>query len=323
MLVTGATGFVGRALCRHLRTGWKVRALVRPSAAALGVEDVEVLQRDSLAGVSGDDAAFLDVDAVVHLAGRAHAPGMSAAEREAVFSADARATESLAEAAARAGVRRLVFVSTAKVLGEESRDGEAFTHDSLPAPGDEYARYKLAAEDSVRDCAEKLGMEWVIVRPVLVYGEGVKGNLAALLRWLDAGYPLPFGGLKNRRSLIALEDLNDLLACCIDHPAAAGQRLLASGNEAISTAAICSSLAEGLGRPARIVPLPSAFWTLVRMLPFTAKKASRLAGSFLVDNARTRALTGWSPRTPVREGLVALGRFHRAETGSGARRDLE
>lgn len=308
VLVTGASGFLGRALCRDLvNKGFQVRATVR-TRPANPIACAETIQLESPAALEQDVLFFQNVECFIHLAGHAHAPGMNASEQEKVFAADLEMTKSLVSRSAEAGVRRFIFVSTSKVLGEASQPGAPFSNDSPPAPSEPYARYKLLAEEAVREQAERHGMEWVVVRPVLVVGEGVKGNLASLLRWMDRGLPLPLGGLRNARSLIALDDLNALLVGCIDSPGAVGRRLLAAGNEVISTTALCRALAEGLDRPARLVTLPAWLWHTLRALPRLSAKAERLAGSFHVDNTQTKALTGWQPQVSIHDALVRAAR---------------
>lgn len=306
ILVTGATGFVGRALCRRLVE--EGRSVVCVSRRAGTVSGLNAEKIESLGDVPAGHPLFANVDAVVHLAGHAHAPGMNAGEQECVFASDAAMTARFAKAAAQSGVRRFVFVSTAKVFGETSGRGESFTHSSVPAPQEPYARYKLKAEDGVRDCAEANGMEWVVVRPVLVYGSGVKGNLATLLAWIARGQPLPLAGIGNQRSLLALDDLVDLLRICISSPATHGQRLAAAGDDTLSTEDICHALADGAGCPARLLRLPDRVWRILHALPYTAGKVDRLTGSFVVDNHRTRELTDWAPRSATYDGLVEMAR---------------
>lgn len=306
LLVTGANGFIGSALSRALAArGMNVTALMRrPPSSSFAGETVVLSSYEALA-----PRHLQGHEAVIHLAGHAHAPGMRAAERERLFTEDVRLARLVAERAASAGVSRFVFVSTIKVLGEHS-GSRPFDHRSAPAPADAYARARLAGEQAVREVAEAAGMAWVVVRPVLVVGEGARGNLDALLRWLSAGRPLPFAGMNNRRSLIGLEDLCELLACCAVHPDAAGRIFIASGDEAVSTTDICVALAEGLGVRPRLFRVPRWLCSMARAFPPTRGLEQRLAGSLQADNTETRRLLGWQPRMRARDCLFRLAAWY-------------
>lgn len=210
----------------------------------------------------------------------------------------------LAWQAAEAGVRRFVFVSSIKVNGEHSQPGQPFTADQTPAPGDPYGVSKMEAEQGLRVLARETGMEVVIIRPPLVYGPGVKANFLAMMRWLQRGVPLPLGGVtENRRSLVFLDNLIDLIVTCIDHPAAANQTFLVSDDEDLSTAALLRRMAAALGRPARLIPVPAGLITLGARLIGRPGIAQRLCGSLQVDIGKTKSLLGWVPPVSVDEGL--------------------
>lgn len=308
IFVTGANGFIGSALCRFLAAqGAKVTALMRrPPAQALpeGVEAMLLPSYDAL-----EPRHLQGHEAVIHLAGHAHAAHMNPAQRGRAFAEDVRLARLAAGCAATAGAKRFVFVSTIKVLGEQS-GALPFDHRSIPAPADAYARARLAGEQAVREVAEAAGMEWIVVRPVLVVGEGARGNLDALLRWISAGRPLPFAGMNNRRSLIGLEDLCELLACCAVHPDAAGRTFIASGDETVSTTDICVALAEGLGVRPRLFRVPRWLWSMARAFPPTRGLEQRLAGSLQADNTETRRLLGWQPRMRARDCLFRLAAWY-------------
>jgi len=210
----------------------------------------------------------------------------------------------LARQAAEAGVRRFVFVSSIKVNGEHSQPGHLFTADQIPAPDDPYGISKCEAEAGLRALSLETGMEVVIIRPPLVYGPGVKANFLAMMRWLQWGVPLPLGGLtENRRSLVFLDNLVDLIVICIDHPAAANQTFLVSDDEDLSTAALLRRMAAALGRPARLIPVPAGLITMGAKLISRPGIAQRLCESLQVDIGKTKALLGWSPPISVDEGL--------------------
>ena len=304
ILLTGASGFVGRAVLASLLQRRFVRvALRQPNAAGLpeGVEVVEISlspDQDWFEMLSG-------VFSVVHCAARVHVMIEGATDPLAEFRrVNVDGTLRLARQAAEAGVRRFVFVSSIKVNGEHSLPGRPFTADQTPAPGDPYGVSKCEAEAGLRALSEGTGMEVVIIRPPLVYGPGVKANFLAMMRWLQRGVPLPLGDVtENRRSLVFLDNLVDLIVTCIDHPVAANQTFLVSDDEDLSTAALLRRMAAALGRPARLVPVPAGLITFGAKLIGRPGIAQRLCGSLQVDIGKTKALLGWPPPISVDEGL--------------------
>ena len=303
VLVTGAAGFVGSHLAPTLRAaGWEVRAAVRHADAALpaGIEPVVL---GDLAALPDAGAALAGVDVVVHLAGRAHVVRETTADAEAAYRrGNVEATRHLAEQSLAAGVRRLVFLSSVKVNGERTLD-RPFTEADAPAPGDAYGRSKWAAEQVLHETAQESGLEVVVIRPPLVYGPGVKANFLRLLRLVERGVPLPLASVRNRRSLVSLWNLCDLVASCVAHPAAAGETFLVSDQHDLSTPALIRAIADAMGRPARLLPFPSsALWIAARMLG-RHDTAQRLIGSLQVDAGKATRLLGWAPRVSVEEGL--------------------
>jgi nucleoside-diphosphate-sugar epimerase len=250
-----------------------------------------------------DWARALDrVEAVVHLAARAHVLRDEVADPLAAYRAiNTAGTLHLARQAAQSGVRRFVFVSTVKVHGEASI--RPLSETMAPAPQGPYAISKHEAEIGLRDIAAQTGMEVVILRPPLVYGPGVKANFAALMRAVARGWPLPLGALDNRRSLVALDNLVDAILTCLEHPAAAQQTFLVSDGEDLSTTALLRRLGLALGRPARLVPVPAALLTVGATLLGRRAMAERLCGNLQVDITKARTLLGWSPPVRVDEGL--------------------
>ncbi|MEZ5628484.1 MAG: SDR family oxidoreductase [Rhodocyclaceae bacterium] len=300
ILVTGARGFVGQALCRHVRaSGHELIAIVRQGPAesdeiALGTLDAHTDWRHVLSGV----------DVVVHLAGRAHAVDAPGDDVDAVYhAANVVVTRNLAEQAREAGIQRFVFVSTIKVNGESTPPRCAFSADDSPAPEDAYGRSKLAAERYVASLCERSTMTYTVIRPPLVYGPGVKANFHSMMKWLCTGLPLPLGAIDNRRSLIGLENLVDLIMTAAQHPMAANQVFLAGDGEDLSTTELLRRVARALGRPARLLPMPAAWiFATARMLG-RQSLAARLCGSLQVDTAKARTLLGWQPPDTVDEGL--------------------
>jgi UDP-glucose 4-epimerase len=213
-------------------------------------------------------------------------------------------TANLALQASAAGVRRFIFVSSIKVNGEATQEGHPFCADDLPAPEDPYGISKHEAELALREIAGRTGMEVVIVRPPLIYGPGVKGNYAAMMRWLAKGLPLPLGSVvQNRRSMVALDNMVDLLLTCTYHPAAADQTFMVSDGEDLSTADFLRRLGQAMGKPARLLPVPVYLLRFGAGLIGKGNEAQRLLGSLQVDISKTRELLDWTPPISVDEGL--------------------
>lgn len=309
VLVTGASGFVGRALLARLlaEPSITVRAAVRgPAATASMPVGVECCEVGDLGPHTDWRAAVADVDLVLHCAARVHVLHEVAADPLAAFLAVNRdATLTLGRAAAAAGCRRLVFLSTVKVNGEVSQPGRPFRADDLPAPQDAYARSKLEAESGLQEVAAQTGMEVVIVRPPLVYGPGVKGNFLSMMRILRAGWPLPLGAVDNRRSLIAVDNLADLVLCCARHPAAAGQVFMAADGEDLSTTELLHRLGRALGRRPRLLPVPVGLLRTAAAMLGRSALAQRLCASLQVDAAPAGAQLGWSAPLAVDAALAA------------------
>ena len=301
ILVTGPDGFVGTALCRELlRRGHAVRgAQWRPAALPEGCESVVVGD----VGARTDWAAALrGVDRVVHLAACLSAEhGRAAALPDEFREVNVEGTRRLAAAAARAGVRRFVLMSTVKVNGEESET--AYGERDVPAPGDAYGRSKLEAELAVRDIGNNAGMETVVVRSPLVYGPGVKGNFLKLLKLARTGMPLPLGAVRNRRSLVYLGNLVDFLVRCLERPAAANETFMVSDGMDLSTAELLGGIRSALGMPPRLFPLPAFLLSMAASLVGKKALGSRLLGSLRVDGGKARNLLEWEPPFTVRQGL--------------------
>lgn len=304
VLVTGANGFVGCAVCAELvRRGYKVRGAVRSISRTSGLtcELVEVGEINSTTDWSG----MLDgVDVVIHLAARAHVMNDNASDPlDAFRKINVEGTLNFARQASEVGVRRFIFISSIKVNGENTQLGKPYTADDRPAPIDPYGISKHEAEDALRQIATETGMEVVIIRPSLVYGPGVKANFLNMMRWLNKGFPLPLGAINNKRSLVALDNLLDLIVTCIDHPHAANQTFLVSDGEDISTKELLKRMAAALGRPARLLPVPVDLLKMIATLLGKRAFYQRLCESLQVDISKTRDLLGWTPPMSVDEAL--------------------
>ena len=309
VLITGASGFIGRILCRVLAdAGHSVRAAVRSAAVLPGASDStvtgEINERTDWRG------ALAGIDAVVHLAARVHRLDDSADDAELYAQTNALGTRHLVQQAASSGVSRFVFLSTVKVNGE-STGSRPFRADDIPAPQDEYGRSKLAAEYSVHESAAS-GVMPVIVRAPLTYGPGVRANFLRLLEWVDRERPLPFAAIHNRRSLISVWNLCDLLRCTLEHPRAAGT-WLASDGEDLSTPDLIRGVARALQRRARLLPIPASVLILAGRMCGREAQLRRLCESLTIDASPARDLLGWSAPLSVESGLARTAAWYRTE----------
>lgn len=306
ILVTGATGFVGSALVKRLVMESAFGGVVAVSRR-LDVpwpEGVKRVQVSDLQPTTDWSVALRRVDAVVHCAARVHVMQDNASDPlQAYRHVNVGGTLHLARQAAAAGVRRFVFVSSIKVNGESTLPGVPFTADDAPAPLDPYGVSKMEAEQGLQEISVQTGMEVVIVRPPLVYGPEVKANFAAMMRWVAKGVPLPLGAIHNARSMVALDNLVDLLVTCLSHPAAAGQTFLVSDGQDVSTTSLLRRTAQAMGQQAVLLPVPAGLLQWVAALLGQRDVAQRLCGSLQADIGKTRQLLGWSPPLTLDQGL--------------------
>lgn len=302
-LVTGASGFVGSALCRSLlRKAHPVRAVVRSEAVSLaGIERTQVV---ALSGNSDCSNILAGVDTVFHLASRVHQMHDASTDSAALYrQANVDATLHLARQSAQAGVTRFVFVSTAKVHGEETAPGRPWTESDVPSPRDPYAQSKLDAEFQLRTLVAQIGMELVIVRPPLVYGPGAKANFAALERAVLRGLPLPLAAIHNKRSLVALGNLVDFLQLCGTHPAASGQTFLVSDGHDISTPDLVRAMAQAAGVASRLLWCPESLLRAGGALLGKGAVVARLCGNLQLNISKAQTQLGWRAPLSVVEGM--------------------
>lgn len=310
VLVTGASGFIGRAVCaRVAREGWTVRAALRKPQDL--PSDVESIVVGEVNGETDWGHALPDIESVVHLAARAHVLREKAADPLAEFrKINTEGTLNLARQAAAAGVGRFVYVSSIGVNGNQTF-ATPFTEVDELKPHDLYAVSKFEAEQGLHEIAANTGMELVIIRPPLVYGPGVKGNFARLVQWVRKGVPLPFGALQNRRSLLALDNLASFVALCADpakSPQAANEVFLISDGEDVSTAELIRRVARAYGRKAHLLPVPPAWMRFGARLLGKSAVADRLLGSLVIDSSKARQLLGWRPVVTMDEQLRKMAR---------------
>lgn len=311
VFLTGASGFVGSAILRRLvADGTPVTAAVRRGSAAPSPLVRSVLFQ-SFEQDNDWGGALTECDVVVHSAARVHVMNDTEADPLAAFRrVNVEGTLALARQAIAAGVKRFVFISSIKVNGEGTLPGRPYSANDTPLPQDPYGVSKLEAEMALQALARESGLEVVIVRPVLVYGPGVKANFLNMMRWLDRGIPLPFGAIHNRRSLVALENLVDLVVTCIGHEAAANQVFLVSDGEDLSTTELLRRMAKALGRPARLLPVPAGLLSAGAKALGKGSLSQRLCGSLQVDIKKTRDLLGWCPPVKVDTALQAAARHY-------------
>lgn len=312
ILVTGASGFIGKMLCnRLLLDGLRVRPAVRcyRHGDVLSTGCVPVVVGDLGTGTVWDNA-LEETDTVVHLAARVHVMNDLASDSLAEFrKVNVGGTLKLALQAANAGVNRFIYLSSIKVNGEETLLGRPFTEEDQPTPQDDYAVSKWEAEQALRELADKTGLEVVIIRPPLVYGPGVKANFETMMQWLNRDVPLPFGAIRNKRSLVALDNLVDMIAICLDHPTAANQTFLVADGEDLSTTELLKRTAAALGKPAHLLSLPQNILKTGLKLVGRDDVACRLCSSLQVDISKARALLDWTPPVTVDESLAKTARY--------------
>lgn len=305
VLVTGASGFVGRVVCETaLSLGMKVRGSYRsPGSQSLVPQGVEKIEIGSVNGHTDWSRALIGIDVAIHLAGRVHIAKDTAKEALAICrTVNAAGTERLARMAVDAGVRRLVFVSTIKVNGERT-PAAPFTEADAPRPADAYSISKWESEQALHRIASESGLETVILRPPLVYGGGVGANFIRLLHLVQRCIPLPFASVSNRRSFIYVKNLADAILISATHRSVAGQTFLVSDGEDVSTPELIRRIADAMGRPSRMFRCPPSLLSATASIIGKSEEVRRLLGSLVLDSTKFRSETGWIPRYTMSQGL--------------------
>jgi nucleoside-diphosphate-sugar epimerase len=318
ILVTGASGFVGRAVCeRALSFGMKVRGSHRsPSSQALVPPGVEKVQIPSIDRDTDWSLALAGVSEVIHLAGRVHITEDTARDPLVAYrEVNTSGTERLARAAAAAGVKRLVYVSTIKVNGERTVSAP-FTEADAPRPEDAYAISKWESEQALHRIGTESGLEIVILRPPLVYGRGVGANFIRLLHLVRRCIPLPFASVSNRRSLISVKNLADAILTSVTHPRATGKTFLVSDGEDISTPELIRRIADAMELPSRMFRCPPSLLSAVASIVGKSAEVGRLLGSLAIDSSEIRRELAWAPPCSMSKGLLETANWYLAMRAS-------
>ncbi len=318
LLITGSTGFVGRQLVEYLKTNahFLLRLTGRTDNLPALQEELDYVKVAELSKNSDWKAAVENCEVVIHLAARVHIMRETALDPlEAFRAVNVEGTLNLARQAAAAGVKRFIFLSSIKVNGEQTETIPFSAADTVK-PLDPYGRSKYEAEQGLLAIAHQTGMEVVIIRPPLIYGPGVKGNFQLLLRSLAKGLPLPLAAINNKRSLVAIDNLIDLIQTCISHPKAANQVFLVSDGEDLSTSQLLRKIGQALGKPARLLAIPPKILYFLATIIGKKDMIDRLCGSLQVDLTKTYALLEWRPPVPIDLALAKTVKEYQANEQS-------
>jgi UDP-glucose 4-epimerase len=309
ILVTGASGFVGSRLIGHHQhqsrsEGMQFRAITRKPLVSDSA-CVEVHTIDNIDFTTDWSDALVGVDVVVHLAARVHVMNDHADNPLQEYrKANVASTLHLAQQAAMAGVKRFIFLSSIKVNGEKTKSGQPFTEESPPHPEDPYGVSKLEAEEGIRAISEQTGMEFVIIRPPLIYGPGVKANYLKLMQLVQRHFPLPLAGISNRRSMLALDNLIDFILLTAKHPQAANQLFLLSDGQSLSTAQLMNEIARAMGlASARLFAIPVPVLQLIAKCLGQSAAIERLTDSLEIDSQKASQLLQWNPPLSIQAGI--------------------
>jgi len=315
--VTGANGFIGKALCDTLISkGYKVRAIVRSSRPIRSSNNYEDYVIGNINSNTNWAQTFEKIDCIVHCASMAHNFSSITKSKEVYMDNNAGGTRKLINEAIKAGVKRIIYISSIKVNGEENLNDAPFSSDDPQHPEDLYAISKLEAARYLIDATSKKKIESVIIRPPLVYGPNVKGNLLKLLHIIYAGYPMPFAKLNNLRSMIALDNLVDLIICCVNSPSARNQIFLASDGEDISTLQLINLISKQMNKKVILFAFPISLLRLIAFILGKSNEIKKIAGSLRVDSSHARDILEWKPPITMKEGLKNMVDWYLREKNS-------
>ncbi|MGY3568465.1 UDP-glucose 4-epimerase family protein [Vibrio paucivorans] len=302
LLVTGSSGFIGSSVCTTaIERGWSVKAVVRQSHPSIHLPNIFIAECSESMDWSG---AFSGVDCVVHCAARVHQMNETAQEAEVGYrDVNVNGTLNLARQAVMGGVKRFVFISSIKVNGEFTEFGSTFTNEVLSPPKDPYGLSKYQAEIGLKQIARDTGLEVVIIRPPLVYGQGVKANFLNLIKFVERGWQVPFGAIDNRRSLVYLDNIVDLILLCCEHPRAIGETFLVSDGQDVSTTDLIRFTAKAMGKRPLLIPIPMSWMVFAAKVIGKPQISQRICGSLQVDISHTCQTLNWSPPTSMEEGI--------------------
>ena len=315
ILITGASGFIGQSLIKYLsKLNKPVRGTVRLNYSFLSNTDIEYVSVRDIDHNTNWNKCLIDIDCIIHCAGKAHIMKTERNDLSKIYqSVNVDGTKQLAEQAVEAKIRRFIFLSSIKVNGENTNDDDidkdlnekkiVFSHKDLASPKDPYAKSKLEAEKVLWEISSRTGLEVVVVRLPLVYGYDAKGNLAKLKKLVRSKIPLPLSLVKNQRSMIGIDNLIDLLICCIDHPKASGKTFLASDGKNLSTPEFIKLIASSMGRKANLFPLPIYILKFLGLIFGKSEEINRLVGSLSIDDSYTKEILNWIPPISVEEGI--------------------
>lgn len=316
ILVTGSNGFIGQSLIKSLlKKNKSVRGTVRSNISLSANNEIEYIYINDINNKTNWNESLINIDTIIHCAGRVHSmkTKKKQGEQKIYHSVNVDGTKQLAEQAAEAKIRRLIFLSSIKVNGENTCNDDkdqhlnkkkiVFSHNDLVSPNGLYAKSKLEAEKALWTISSRTGLEVVVVRLPLVYGHGVKGNLARLIKLVKLGIPLPLSIIKNKRSMIGLDNLIDLLINCIDHPEASGKTFLASDGKDLSTPDLIRLIALSMGKKANLFPLPVFMLKFLGSILGRREEINRLVGSLKIDKSYTKKILNWIPPLSVEEGI--------------------
>jgi len=307
--VTGANGFVGKSVCKILSNSDRiVRGFVRKTNPSLDLNNVEYVEVGDITLKKNWKNLLTGYDCLIHCAGKAHEV-KKMDNKEDFIRANVQATRQLAEQAAEAKIKRLIFLSSIKVNGENTDDNKKnlnsnlFKFDDLPNPKDVYAKSKFEAEKVLWEISKKTNLEIVVLRLPLVYGHGVKGNLMRLIKLVKYGIPLPFYLVKNQRSMIGIDNLIDILIQCIEHPQVSGKTFLVSDGQDLSTPELINYISSASNCPSLLFPFPITLLKIFSRIIKRQNEMDRLLGSLQVDSSYLREVLDWTPSVTVKEGI--------------------